>query len=52
MIYDRFETLMNKELPNHQWEYLTVTTSDDYILTLFHVWNEQTRDPSKGPIMF
>ena len=27
-------------------------TEDRYILTMFHAYNEQHRDPSKGPIMF
>ena len=34
------------------WEELTVTTVDGYILPLHHVWNPETRDSAKGPIMF
>ena len=37
---------------NHSVQEIQVTTSDDYILTLFKVWNEEKRDPQKGPVMF
>lgn len=29
-----------------------MTTADDYILTLFHVWNPETRNADMGPVLF
>ena len=54
MSYRRFADLMASSYPNHKWEPLTVTTSDNYELTLFHVWNEQARNEigAQGPILF
>ena len=36
----------------YEWEPITVTTEDDYILTLFHVWNPEVRDENKSPVHF
>ena len=54
MSYARFADLMAYSYPNHNWEPLTVTTSDNYELTLFHVWNEKARNDigAQGPILF
>ena len=52
MSYPRIEAIMEYEYPLYSWEALEVTTSDDYILTLFHIWNPYTRDSTKGPVMF
>jgi len=53
MSYPKFDALMATELlSGYQWEPLTVTTSDNYVLTLFHVWSDEKRDASKGPILF
>ena len=43
---------MAQSYPSYSWKAMEVTTSDDYILTMFHVWNEETRDASKGPVLF
>ena len=50
MSYPKIEQIMAR-WPSHSWEALPVTTIDEYELTLFHIWNEETRDSSKGPIM-
>ena len=54
MSYPRFSELMTKAYPSYQWEPLTVTTIDNYKLTLFHVWNEEKRKElgAQGPILF
>ena len=52
MAYPRFESMMDSNYCGYEWEAITVTTADDYILTLFHVWNPEKRDPSKGPVLF
>ena len=54
MSYTRFKDLMSQAYPDYQWEPITVTTSDDYKLTLFHVWNEEKRTElgAQGPILF
>ena len=52
MSFARFETVMSISYPTYEWEALTVTTADDYILTLFHVWNPTTRDSDKGPVIW
>ena len=40
MSYPRFADMMVRDYPTYNWEPLTVTTSDNYELTMFHVWNE------------
>ena len=50
--YPRFDDVMVAILPSYRWEAIEVTTSDDYILTMFKVWNEATIDASKGPVFF
>ena len=54
MSYARFADLMSTSYPSYKWEPLTVTTSDNYELTLYHVWNESKRDElgAQGPILF
>ena len=54
MSYARFADLMASSYPSHSWEPLTVTTSDNYELTLFHVWNDEARNKigAQGPILF
>ena len=52
MSYPRFENEMSEWYPSYQWEALEVTTADNYILTMFHIWNDETRDSSKGPVLF
>ena len=38
--------------PGYEWEPIIVTTEDDYVLTMFHIWNPETRDAeNKGPIL-
>ena len=43
MSYPRFELAMAEKYPEYEWEPITVTTEDGYILTLFHVWHEERR---------
>ena len=50
MSYLRFEAIMEK-YPNFAWEPLEVTTADDYILTLFHIWNTETHDSTMSPVL-
>ena len=52
MSYELFSDLMAESYPQFNWEPLTVTTSDNYILTLMHVWHPENRDSGKGPVMF
>ena len=52
MSYARFATEMDVWYPSYKWEAIDVVTNDNYYLTMFHVWNEETRDASKGPILF
>ena len=38
--------------PGYEWEPIIVTTEDDYVLTMFHIWNPETRDAeNQGPIL-
>ena len=50
--YPIFEFQMATDFPDYGWEALKVTTADDYILTMFHVWNPEKLDKSKQPILF
>ena len=43
MSYPRMEAAM-AAFPNHEWEAMTVTTVDGYILTMFKLWNPAVRD--------
>ena len=52
MPYRTFGDIMAEKYPSFEWEALTVTTSDGYILTLHHVWKERRLDAEKGPILF
>ena len=52
MSYPRFENEMSEWYPSYKWEAIEVTTTDDYILTMFHIWNDEKRDSSKGPVLF
>ena len=54
MSYPRFADMMVRDYPTYNWEPLSVTTSDNYELTLFHVWNEakQTALGPQGPVLF
>ena len=49
--YPRFETVMTKM--GYDWEPMTVTTSDDYILTTFHILGKTggSRDTSQGAVL-
>jgi len=49
-IYSDMREMMNLKYPYHEWEPVQVTTEDDYILTMFHIWSSEHRDPNKGPI--
>jgi hypothetical protein len=50
--YHRFAMLMAKSYPEYSWEAIPVETADGYHLTTFHVWHEQNRDKSLGPVFF
>ena len=51
--YGRFACSMEENyVKDYKWEALEVTTHDDYILTLFHVWNPGKLDNSKPPVLF
>ena len=53
MSYERFESVLAENGYDYlQWSAIEVTTTDDYILTMFHIYNEDTRDSSLGPITF
>ena len=52
MSYPRFETVMSDQFPDYQWEAIEVTTSDSYILTMFHIYKEDALDDTKGPVFF
>ena len=54
MSYSRFEEVMATKYPTYQWEAIKTTTSDEYILTIFHVWNEEKKNElgPKGPVFF
>ena len=52
MSYTRFKDVMNTWYPSYTWEAISVTTDDNYILTMFHVWNDEKRDSTKGPVLF
>ena len=53
MSYPRIEAVMAGYYPTYRWEPITVTTEDDYILTMFHIWNPDTRDSlNKAPVLF
>ena len=43
MSYPAFADAMSTLYPTYQWEPIPVTTTDNYELTLFHVWNEEKR---------
>ena len=49
-----FQGIIDYWTPDYPWtwEAIEVTTSDNYILTLFHMYNEETVDESLGPILF
>ena len=49
--YPRFADVMNKF--GYDWEPMTVTTDDDYILTTFHILGKsgEARDGSKGTVL-
>ena len=47
-----FGSVMESLYPSYMWEELDVTTDDGYILKMHHLWNEDKRDASKGPIMW
>ena len=49
--YPRFAKGMAEKYPSYEWAPIEVTTADDYILTLFHVWNPETRDETKSPVL-
>ena len=52
MSYPRMEAVM-EGYPGYEWEPITVITVDDYVLTLFHIWNPERRDAEKKvPILF
>ena len=51
MSFPRFQAVMDTK-PAYEWEPILVTTDDDYILTLFHVWDPEKRDKTKGPVLF
>ena len=52
MNYDQFQDVMGT-WPQYLWEPIEVQTDDGYILTMFHVWNQEKRDAAnKGPILF
>ena len=51
MSYPRFEAFMD-QYPGLSWEPIEVTTSDDYILTMFRLWDPDTYDSANGPILF
>ena len=38
--------------PDYRWEGLRVETDDDYVLTLFHVWEQGQMNSNLGPVMF
>ena len=54
--YPRFAAIMARYYPSHSWEPLKVLSgpegSSKYELTTFHVWNEEKRDESLGPVFF
>jgi len=52
MSSERFTYVMDTYYPSYQWDQITVTTVDSYILTLFRVYNETALDDSKGPVLF
>ena len=47
-----FAEIMALKGDTYQWEAIEITTSDNYILTLHHVWNTETRVKSMGPVLF
>lgn len=50
--YAVFETFMSTNYPDYSWEPLSATTSDEYELTLFHLWKEGEMDDEKTPLLF
>ena len=52
MSYEVFSDIMAEKYPQFSWEAIEVTTSDDYILTLMHIWHPERDIPDRGPIMF
>ena len=50
--HERFEAAMEVHMPDYTWEVITVTTSDSYMLSLYHIYFEETLDASLGPVLF
>jgi len=53
--YETFDELMDDKYPTYDWEKITVTTRDNYELSMYHIYNKTARlaaDGSKGPIMW
>jgi len=48
----RFAEEMKVWYPSYNWEPIEVRTNDNYDLTMFHIWSEENRDASKGPVLF
>ena len=49
--WESLEQVMESVYPEYWYEELEVTTNDGFILTMHHIWNEESRDSSKGPVM-
>ena len=52
MSFPTFESVMLERYPLYKFEPLEVTTSDGYILTMWHVWREEFATSDKGPVLF
>lgn len=53
--YVKFSDLMAVVYPSYTWSKIDVTTSDGYIIAMYHIYNETARtanSPNKGPVMW